>query len=527
MAITEIDRSDSRAATPPPGAPAEAPPKNKGGRPKGSGWRKREEAARAAAVTAIQNGEVPMDLALSPTAELSRDDEFNELMEKLDWSRHIAYIYRLRPIHDRTGDGRPKYVTKFTEAFDENTLMLQHGSGKYRVDINFIPAVGDKRKAYTKVLEIMNPDYPPNLPAGDWVDDPRNADWQWSKEKIMQNGTATGANPENVANAVVKLMREMHPTQSAEEQKTLTTQIITLVEKNQEQMRNLMDPTKQIETMKQLIALAHPAGNGESAVVTILTGLLNNMREDAKELRAEIRASREQAPKQQGFSFKELRELKSEMPELFGNNGTQATSLLDLANSAINSFAPSLGKIAEALTIAVIAKQQQPRPAATTITHQPVREAPAAKTALERRRAAATEPAATTTPEPEPAPAAADGPNPPSEGPQPQIAMTAEQQARVMQLAPKYGLLISQCVPFLVDHFKALDGNEFRDWFIPRKGFDTWAAMRQEMSIDDLMSFAKFDAKLWEQLQPEEKFREFLTDFFSEPQEEEDGEDKK
>jgi hypothetical protein len=86
-----------------------------------------------------------------------------------------------------------------------------------------------------------------------------------------------------------------------------------------------------------------------------------------------------------------------------------------------------------------------------------------------------------------------------------------------MQHIAKYGTLIQQCIPFLVDHFRAgMSGYDFRDWFISRHGMNWWASMRNDLKAEGLLAAAKYDPQLWSQLQPEETAQQFFAEFFTE-----------
>src|SRR5208337_1911903 len=101
--------------------------------------------------------------------------------------------------------------------------------------------------------------------------------------------------------------------------------------------------------------------------------------------------------------------------------------------------------------------------------------------------------------------------------------MSAEEKAAVMGLYMEFGALIASCAPILVDHFQNLDGYDFRDWFLSRKGLECWNAVRAKVGVNNLVNFAKFDAGLWAALQPEASFRAFLEDVFTPVGEERDA----
>src|ERR1035441_615342 len=75
-----------------------------------------------------------------PTGRIRKDGAtFFENLRKIalsDWgSRYYLYLYRLEPVIDRLRSGETKYVMRYSEPVDEQKLMLEHGSGRYRLNL--------------------------------------------------------------------------------------------------------------------------------------------------------------------------------------------------------------------------------------------------------------------------------------------------------------------------------------------------------------------------------------------------------
>ena len=191
-----------------------------------------------------------------------------------------------------------------------------------------------------------------------------------------------------------------------------------------------------------------------------------------------------------------------------GKGETTGTTWMDIADKALGELAPPIGRIAEALVFA------KARPGALGIMGSQAQLNPAARAqqpmnAIERRKQAATARSAQTSAAPE---AAQPGGAPPAA-----VGISEEDQMHLAQLWQKYGNVITQSMPFLVDHFRnGLTGFDFRDWFVTRQGMNWWTSLKTETKIDDLVNFIKLDAQLAAALQPEEKFRTFLAEFFTE-----------
>lgn len=428
----------------------------------------------------------------------------------------MIYLYRLGPITDRNGPGRAKNLMKYAEPIDEDRIMKEFGSGRYRADCVYQPATG-KPHAYRFQFpfDIMNPDYPPKIPAGDWVDDPRNKEWEWCREKVVSGSDGPSAN--QLADATLKLLREIKPNLSGQEHNALSSQIVSLVKDSQEQMRALMDPQKQLNLVTSLIALLPKVP--EPKADTTNDRLITMLMDDRKAMRDELRQLREQISGNKEKSLlDQLTELEPVIDRLSGgrrqSNSVADNGWLQFGQVALEKLGGPIGMIAQALVLRNGGRQQpQPQPGGP-------------QNAAQRRSGHVT---AASPQQPEPPPAAAVAAPSPTVQQQPQyepaVPMSEEEKAAVMGLYMEFGGLIASCAPILVDHFQnGLDGYEFRDWFLSRKGLECWNAVRTKVGIDNLVNFAKFDQGLWNALQPEEQFRAFLGQFFTPVGEEEDNE---
>ena len=214
---------------------------------------------------------------------------------------------------------------------------------------------------------------------------------------------------------------------------------------------------------------------------------------------SEMRKLLMERPKEKGLLevFLEAEPLIERVTKMFRGKGETATGTtwMDIADKALGELAPPIGRIAEALVFAkarpgalgIMGSQAQLNPAATA--QQPMN-------AIERRKQAATARTAQTSAAPEAAQ--------PVGAPPAAVGISEEDQMHLAQLWQKYGNVITQSMPFLVDHFRnGLTGFDFRDWFVTRQGMNWWTSLKTETKIDDLVNFIKFDAQLAAALQPE------------------------
>lgn len=110
-------------------------------------------------------------------------------VSKPDWgARANIYVYRLEPLIDRTrGGGTLTYIDKYAEMISEDRLLADWGSGKYKLILNFRKPAADHGDEVDSIyLELLNMKFPPKVPPGEWMDDPRNKKWAWAKQEVKQ-----------------------------------------------------------------------------------------------------------------------------------------------------------------------------------------------------------------------------------------------------------------------------------------------------------------------------------------------------
>ncbi len=113
-----------------------------------------------------------------------------------EWEDDRAKIklYRLAPIINRLMSSEHKFVSIYNEPITEERLKVDHGSGRYRLYLNY-RAPGQKDVEIDRVeLDILDQNFPPKVPPGEWMDDNKNRQWAWAKPPgapgFHTNGTA-------------------------------------------------------------------------------------------------------------------------------------------------------------------------------------------------------------------------------------------------------------------------------------------------------------------------------------------------
>jgi hypothetical protein len=134
-----------------------------------------------------------------------------------DWgTRASIYVYRKEPIIDRSHSGDYHYIDKYQELITEDRVLADHGSGKYRLMLNFQkPGSQTSSTIDTAILTLMNVKFPPKIAPGDWVDDPKNSKWAWAKDSFPKpaspNGTGQVLETLKVFNDIRKGVQEDKP----------------------------------------------------------------------------------------------------------------------------------------------------------------------------------------------------------------------------------------------------------------------------------------------------------------------------
>jgi len=140
-----------------------------------------------------------------------------------EWENYMAYLYRTAPLTDaKKGGASANYVTKFGQAFDEEVVKHECGSGGYKVLLNHIGADGKSKTVEVFFFDILDPKFPPKIPPGAWLDDARNEKWAWAKPSYEQEGktqqqaaTAGLSDMPGAIHAVAEIIKVLKPGDGA------------------------------------------------------------------------------------------------------------------------------------------------------------------------------------------------------------------------------------------------------------------------------------------------------------------------
>ena len=390
-----------------------------------------------------------------------------------DWENYMAYLYRTQPFTDaKKGGASSNYVTKYGQAFDEEVVKHECGSGGYKILLNCIGSDGKSRTIGVYFFDILDPNFPPKIAAGIWLDDPRNEKWAWAKAaydeqgKTQQPAAPAGAGVGDMPgalDAVGRIIQVLRPGDGA----------------------SAADPISQLNAISELLDRHKPAQPAPPPVppdpITQFAALATAL----KDLRPE-------APSTQGHDDLVMK-LMAQNLELM-NKVTQMRTPAAPASS-INEALDTIDKLKGLFA----GESQNPWIAAiTTIVDKlgPAAEAYAAQRAM---------PAAASAPGGQP-PAehpAGEPSSPPPGGPEQEAFL--HMRAMVLQIAG----------PLLSHLQNGQPGEDFAAWFIDGYGYGFHNQLKA-LGKEQIMLVVKSIPELWTQLQPmDQLFSAFLDEFLT------------
>ena len=397
-----------------------------------------------------------------------------------DWDRTIAYLYRVAPTVDRRSGGRPINIRKYAGPFDKDRIMLDEGSGVYRIDIlNIDQTTGEYKRWAKEYFDILNMDYPPRVPPGDWIDDPANEVWKWAGPKLIaqqqqQNGVAN-----------------MYPPGfSMKEQMDMVERFASKSSGSDVLVGKLIDAALN----KPAPAAPLPPDNSAFNLI------IEELRADRKELREELKELRNKATTPQKNLLEQIKEIQPALlaaKELMGDSkpGAWWENPLQTIVEGVSEAIPGVLEM-------INNGKSKPAPHAWTPPQTNPQALPAAP------------------PPHGPPPQATTATTAPAEDPN----LTPEQRT-FLQHCNKWGMFVVHIAPQMMERFKdpdGLGGFYFRDWFLEGHGMFKWADMRRELGPGVLGQMIAEHPQLSVEIGPEQQRMAFLEQFFTLPVDEEE-----
>lgn len=301
----------------------------------------------------------------------AKQNRFFEIIANIpseEWGTRVSlWLYRLEPYTDRRRSGDHIYLMQYTTPVDEQRVMADFGSGRYRLMLTFRKPSGegnDQRDRYE--FEINNPAYPPKIPAGEWVDDVRNNKWAWAKPMLTTppNGTTPpppGPQPPDMLEALETLDRIQD--RAAERLKAATPAPT--------EVKPAADPIDQAVKIMSLMK-----GGGETALLQMMSDQMKDERARNERLETELRKRANEPPPPpvdplaaMAAQFEQMKRLKELFePPKEENPSALEEGLTKLARSKMSGWmeflqpaVPELLKAVQPLTAALAQKLMQPQ----------------------------------------------------------------------------------------------------------------------------------------------------------------------
>jgi hypothetical protein len=267
-----------------------------------------------------------------------------------DWgSRAFVYVYCLEPICDLRQGGEKKYLVRLqSPPRDENFLMADYGSGKYRLTLVHRKPAADKQDAVdTLDVEIYNPAYPPKIPKAVWMNDRRNDRWAalLPKEEAPHPPTPLGA-VSDAFKTFTEIQREIREQNPPPQPPAPPPPVDKVSE-----FRGML------QAAKEMMPAPAPATDNKvlDTVVQLMMKQLDASQAETKELRAEMRDMMKSRNSEHGETFETIidkfEKIAPKLQGLLGLGGEKVTDIVhgrrrewwqELLISAAPQVAPGL-----------------------------------------------------------------------------------------------------------------------------------------------------------------------------------------
>lgn len=295
-----------------------------------------------------------------------------------DWgTRAKVTVYRLEPITNNLLGSEKKYIKLYTQPpVTEERIKQDCGSGRYRLYLTVKAPAADEKEVDSVEIDILDLAFPPRVPKGAWLDDPRNSQWAWAKESYeKQNGAApAAASPQDTILDAIEIVDKLKGNQPDPVKTTLDTiqgvKALLGADKPKDATQELAalvtvaEKLRPPETVPQFVQVQFQALQAEIAVA----------RERGDKLMMLLLDRRKDAP--EGFSaIKELvgglKELLPTVKDMFpglseiGNGGggrARYGPWGQLAVDLMPHVSPILAPITQTIAAGIMTKMSQPNP---------------------------------------------------------------------------------------------------------------------------------------------------------------------
>jgi hypothetical protein len=199
---------------------------------------------------------------------------FNQQVERIpkaDWGpRASIRVYRKEPIIDRLRGSDTKYIMVYEEPVNEERIKHDHGSGRYKLFLNYkMPGAKEGREVDSVEFDILDRNFPPKVPPGEWVEDKRNNKWAWAKDAI---------NPPVVAPAQQSNLQTISEVLDIADRLRPAPPVAPARPSTADEVKTMFDVAERIADAKK----PPPQDN---TILTIVTGQIDSLRTELAESR--------------------------------------------------------------------------------------------------------------------------------------------------------------------------------------------------------------------------------------------------
>jgi len=282
--------------------------------------------------------------------------DFISGLSSVGWEQFLLYGYRWDPVYDSTNGGQQKkYIFCQAAPVTEESLKQEYGSGTYQLQLNRRnPKTRKTTPAMDVNITIFDPNFPPNLPPGDWLNHPKNKKWlpfapliekRWADRMKAQTSAPAAGDGQNMQAVLVQMQnetRQMVEKLRSDLSSSGKDQLMTSVFAMLPALLQQQDPTKLMSVLKDYI-LPKEEKSGPDPMLQFLLQRMEQaekqhhetMLQREKQHAEEMRELRAQQSKQQDTIVQMLQQ-KNEPPNLLSQLG-QVKELV----SAVTEMMPS------------------------------------------------------------------------------------------------------------------------------------------------------------------------------------------
>lgn len=134
------------------------------------------------------------------------------------------YLYRIGPkMNKLLGGTRDVNLKRYDCAVDAEDIKKEFGSGYYHLRITKQNEKGQRPEIDREDVRIIDLNFPPAVPPGEWVDDPANKEWEWARKIIFKESEKVEQAPQAAIIDMLNKQADRQHQANLELQKQLNT----------------------------------------------------------------------------------------------------------------------------------------------------------------------------------------------------------------------------------------------------------------------------------------------------------------